>query len=153
MNVRNGLLAGAAGTAILNAVTYADITLRGRPPSVVPKKMALRIAKAAGIDELDDDRQTALGALLGYADGFGSGMLLAAVRPHLRGVPQFWIGCGLAAMTLVLSEGSATAAGETNPKEWGLSGWLSDIVPRLLYGWIACVTYDALQPAARGPAQ
>ena len=34
-----GLLAGAAGTTALNAVTYADMALRGRPGSEIPEHL------------------------------------------------------------------------------------------------------------------
>jgi hypothetical protein len=62
----------------------------------------------------------------------------------MRNVPWFVAGLGLAAFTLFLSEGPATAMGKTDPRAWGLSGWISDIVPRTLYGCVTCLVYDAL---------
>ena len=43
-----GLIAGAAGTAALHAVTYLDMALRGRPASTVPEQLVDAIAGATG---------------------------------------------------------------------------------------------------------
>lgn len=154
-----GAAAGAAGTAILDVTTYADMALRGRAPSELPQKVVKEIAHRARIapldkpDELmsdaDRNRQTALGALLGYADGFGAGALFGALRPQLRGISWFWAGIALGTATLLLSEGSATALRQTDPRKWGASGWVADLVPRFLYGWVTALTFDALAKDAR----
>jgi hypothetical protein len=75
---------------------------RGRPPSELPDKMARKLADMAGYgdfakpaEELDDKtkkQRAGIAALLGYADGFGSGALFGIVRPYVRGVPWFWAG-------------------------------------------------------------
>ncbi|MGH7757420.1 MAG: hypothetical protein ACREM8_14205 [Vulcanimicrobiaceae bacterium] len=153
-NLFFGTLAGAAGTATLNALTYADMALRGRPPSELPDKMVRKFAELAGCTELAkpqtelNDRtkhqRTGYGALLGYADGFAAGAIFGAVRPALRGIPWFWCGIALGALTMAMSEGTATALGQTDPAEWPLSAWLSDIGPRCVYGWVTCITYDGL---------
>src|SRR3569833_2837053 len=43
-----GLLAGAAGTTALNAVTYGDMALRGRPASEVPERLVDRLGLRRG---------------------------------------------------------------------------------------------------------
>lgn len=149
-----GAAAGAAATAVLNATTYADMAIRGRAPSSLPDAMAAEFAKRAGIERLAKPREqlderashqrTGLGALLGYADGFAAGAAFGIVRPAAREVSWFWAGIGLAVATMALSEGTATVMGKTNPATWPLSSWLEDIVPRCLYGWIACATFDRL---------
>lgn len=150
----NGAVAGAAGTAVLNATTYADMALRGRPPSDMPQKMVKEFARRAGATafakpdgELPEDvrnRETALGALLGYADGLGSGALFGLARPAMRGISWFWAGIALGAFTGLLSEGIATAMGQTDPRKWGAAGWTADIVPRCFYGWVTCLAFDEL---------
>ncbi len=150
-----GLAAGAAGTAALNATTYLDMALRARPPSELPEKMVAEFAKMAGVDalakpssELSDaakNRRMGVAALLGYTDGFGVGALFGALRPSMQDVSWFWAGIGLAAATMLMSEGLATAMEQTNPREWGVAGWLSDIVPRCLYGWVTALTFDRLK--------
>jgi hypothetical protein len=139
-----GLAAGAAGTAVLNATTYADMAIRARPASKVPKRVVKEFARWGGVQKLPPERTKGLSMLLGYADGFGTGVLLGVMRPRMRGVPWFIAGMGLAAFTLFLSEGSATAMGKTDPLKWSASDWLADIVPRMLYGCVTCFVYDAL---------
>lgn len=140
----SGAIAGAAGTAVLNAGTYIDMAVRGRPPSELPEKMVSRIASTAGI-AVEPNRRIALGALLGYADGFGIGALFGIIRPQTQHFTWFWAGIALAAATMLVSEGSATALGETNPARWPVSQWISDLLPRCFYGWITCITYDHLE--------
>lgn len=142
--VLHGVAAGAAGTAVLNATTYADMAIRARPESKVPKRVVKEVARRTGFGRLPRERTQGLSMLLGYADGFGSGVLLGVLRPRTRTVPWYVAGLGLAAFTMLLSEGTATAMGKTNPREWGLSGWVADIVPRVLYGCVACAVFDAL---------
>jgi hypothetical protein len=139
-----GIAAGAAGTAILNATTYADMAIRARPPSKIPKRVVKQVARWSGVRNLRPERTEGFSALLGYADGFGTGVLFGVLRPRMRNVPWFVAGVGLAAFTLLLSEGTATAMGKTDPRTWGISGWIGDIVPRALYGCVTCLVYDAL---------
>ncbi|HEY9179725.1 MAG TPA: hypothetical protein VIO32_03335, partial [Candidatus Baltobacteraceae bacterium] len=134
-----GLAAGAAGTAVLNATTYADMAIRARPPSKVPQRVVKEFARWGGVRRLPRGRTQGLSMLLGYADGFGTGVLFSVVRPRMRNVPWFIAGAGLAAFTMLLSEGSATAMGKTDPRTWGVSGWIADFVPRILYGCVTCL--------------
>lgn len=70
--------------------------------------------------------------LLGYADGFGTGVLFGVMRPRMRGIPWFVAGAGLAVFTLFLSEGSATAMRKTDPLKWSAPDC------------VTCLVYDAL---------
>ena len=149
-----GKLAGLAGTASLDAVTYLDMAIRGRPPSELPDKMVRKLAELGGFEEfakppeeLDDKTQqqrAGIAALLGYADGAGSGVLFGLVRPYISVVPVFWAGIGLAGLTMLLSEGLAAKLGQTDPSTWPASAWIEDIVPRCVYGWVTCYVYDRL---------
>jgi hypothetical protein len=152
-----GALAGAAGTAALDAVTYADMALRGRPPSELPDNMARKLAELIGCDEfakpadrLSDrvkQQRAGIAALLGYADGFGTGAIVGLVRPALRDVPLFWAGIGAGVLGMVMSEGVATVLGQTDPSKWPLSSWVEDIVPHCVYGWVTCIVFDAMMDA------
>jgi hypothetical protein len=149
-----GAVAGAAGSAVLDVTTYADMAIRGRAPSELPQKMVKEIAQRAHVEpfnkpdqqlsDTDKHRETAFGALMGYADGLGVGALYGAIRPAMRNVSWFWAGVGLAAVTMLLSEGSATALKQTDPRKWGVSGWIADLTPRFLYGWVTALTFDGL---------
>ena len=150
-----GALAGAAGTVALNVVTYLDMAARGRSASKTPAKTAGELSRRAGIDlaatnDKDADKKTArnrrqaLGALLGYVTGVGVGMAYGAARPRLGAVapPVAATGLGLAAMAG--SDVPATALGVTDPRQWSMSSWASDIVPHLAYGLVVASAYDAV---------
>ncbi|GAC1303056.1 MAG: hypothetical protein NVSMB19_12820 [Vulcanimicrobiaceae bacterium] len=140
-----GLLAGAAGSVALDLFSYGDMFARGRAASELPATVAQKLAARVGLQRLangDDDatkhRRSAAGALLGYAVGTGAGAGYALLRPRVeRWLPWPVAGVILGAATLVASEGSATALGATDWRTWSASDWISDIVPRTLYGLTA----------------
>ena len=145
-----GLAAGAAGTVALNVTTYLDMALRGRGSSGMPAQAAGKLADKAGVDlsgagdeETAHNRQSGLGALLGYATGLGVGAVYGIVRPSMRRLPWPLAGVGLAAAAMAGSDVPATALGITDPREWPASSWLSDIIPHLAYGFATALTYDA----------
>jgi hypothetical protein len=144
-----GTAAGAVGTVALNVTTYADMAIRARPSSSVPSQVAGELAQKAGIDlgseEAAENRKSGLGALMGYVVGLGLGTAYGAVRPHLLNgvsVPLAGVGLGLAAMAG--SDVPATATGVTDPTQWNMSSWASDVVPHLAYGLVTAVVYEAL---------
>jgi hypothetical protein len=146
-----GAVAGAAGTAVLDITTYADMALRGRPSSKTPSTMVKIVAESAGIEPLaagDDtakNRRSGVGALLGYAVGLGVGTVYGAIRPSLRGkVPLVVAGLAAGAAAMALADVPATTTGATDPKTWGPSGWLADAIPHALFGLTLALTFDAL---------
>lgn len=148
--VRRGLIAGAAGVTALDAVTYLDMLVRGRPASDVPARTVNELAKKIGIDKLDADdekttnRRSATGALVGYADGVLSSVAYGALR---SAVPIPWpVGAALlAGMTLLVGEGSAVRTGVVDWSKWGAKEWIADIVPRLAYGGVAALVVEAME--------
>ena len=149
-----GTAAGAVGTVALNAVTYGDMMVRGRPASSVPSQVAGQLIEKAGIDlstqseEQGDptaqNRQSGLGALQGFAVGLGIGAVYGVVRPSLGDVSKVRAGTVLCLAAMVASDGPAVALGVTDPRQWDLNSWLSDIVPHLAYGLATALSYDAL---------
>ncbi|MFL6238346.1 MAG: hypothetical protein ACJ735_02470 [Actinomycetes bacterium] len=146
-NVALGLLAGGAGTAALNLVTYLDMATRGRPPSELPEQaVTLGTEKAnvrLGDEDHADNRKRALGALLGYVTGLGVGAAFGALRAHWRvptGAAAGLLGLG----AMAASDVPMTAAGLTNPRTWRAQDWLSDLIPHLAYGAITALTYEAM---------
>jgi hypothetical protein len=152
-----GTAAGAIGTVALNAVTYGDMAVRGRPASNVPAQVAGKLADKAGADlsgegEGSDDstaqnRRSGSGALQGYLVGLGIGTAYGLIRSGLRDVskPRAGIALGLAAMAG--SDVPSTVLGVSDPTSWGLNSWLSDLVPHLAYGLTTAVAYDTLAAA------
>jgi len=47
-----GLLAGAAGTFVLDAVSYIDMFARGRPSSELPATVVQKLAQRSGLESL-----------------------------------------------------------------------------------------------------
>lgn len=149
-----GTAAGAIGTVALNAVTYGDMFVRGRPASSVPSQVASRIVEKAGIDlsteseeqdgPIAHNRQSGLGALQGFAVGLGIGTVYGLLRPSLGDVSKVRAGTVLCLVAMVASDGPAVALGVMDPRQWDLNSWLSDIVPHLAYGLATALSYDAL---------
>lgn len=155
----HGAVAGAAGTTALNLATYVDMTLRGRASSEVPAKVAGNLTDAIGLDleaqangsnhVSDSERSKAqqrlsgLGALMGYATGLSLGVLYGLARPYLKRAPLPLVGLALGAAAMAASDAPATITGATNPKTWGLSGWLSDIAPHAIYGLATAAAFES----------
>lgn len=134
-----GVVAGTAGTVALNAVTYLDMLVRGRPSSQLPGVVAEQLAADVGLDltgsgEDADNRREALGALAGMVTGVGVAVVCSTVFPRLGRrrllLPATVVG-GLAA---VGANGPLVAKGLTDPKQWDATAWASDLVPHLAYG-------------------
>lgn len=163
-NVLIGAAAGAVGTAALNITTYADMVVRGRGASDVPAKTAGKLLDRAGVhladgaaqkgDETAQHRLSGAGALLGYAAGLGVGAGYGLLRPLLRGLPTPLAGLVLGAAAMAASDIPATATGATDPADWGVAGWVADIVPHLIYGLVTAAAFEAFagQGAGSRPA-
>jgi hypothetical protein len=157
-DVIRGALAGAAGTTALNAVTYLDMVLRGRPVSRTPEETIRRIeelthrplsADGPG-SEKAANRRSGLGALLGIAAGLGGGAVYGLVRSRLaRNVPlplmAVGVGVGVNAGTVV----PMAALGVADPRTWSVTDWISDVVPHLAYGFVTAWVFDLLSPPPR----
>jgi hypothetical protein len=137
-----GAAAGAAGSTALNAVTYLDMAVRGRPASDTPGQTVRRLSAVThvpvpGDGESRDNRVAGLGPLAGLVTGVGSGMLLALARAA-GWRPGLVAEAGVAAaLALLGSNGPMTALGVTDPRTWPASSWVSDVVPHLVYGAVA----------------
>ncbi|WP_369139009.1 hypothetical protein [Modestobacter versicolor] len=134
-----GLVAGAAGTAALHAVTYLDMALRGRPASTVPEQLVDAIADATGTavpgrGAERDARRRGLGELAGIVNGVGLGVVFSLVRSAGVRLP-FPVGAvvkGAAAMAAI--DVPVAALGVSDPRRWSREDWLADAVPHLAYG-------------------
>ncbi|RKN09694.1 hypothetical protein [Streptomyces radicis] len=151
--ITKGLLAGAAGTTALNITTYGDMLIRGRPASGTPDEVVGELAYRTGISPGDPkhgpNRETAMGALFGYATGLAVGAAYGAMRDRGGRMPRWLAGPALGAAAMAGSDVPAASLGVTRPTSWGTRGWVSDIVPHLVYGATTAMAYEAM-PARRG---
>lgn len=142
-----GAVAGAVGTLALDTVSYSDMLVRGRPASALPGEAATRLAGMIGVrlgapgSDTRSNRASALGAVLGYATGVAIGAAYARVAPRRGGVRT---GLALGAAAMVATNAPMVVQGLTDPRTWGLAGWMSDILPHVAYGLAADATYRAI---------
>jgi hypothetical protein len=118
-----GAAAGAAGTTALNAVTYLDMALRGRPASSAPEDTVEKLSEVAAVPVPGDketraNRIAGLGPLTGLLAGVGTAAVLGALR-------SVGMRPGLAASSLAAAAGAMivgtapmTALGITDPRTW-----------------------------------
>lgn len=146
----HGLVAGAAGTTALNAATYLDMALRGRPESSTPKQTVEKAAGIVGADipgsgEQQQARASGLGALLGIAAGVTAGAALSACRVAgpLQGraatLTTAW------ALAMIAGNGPMTMLGVTDPRTWSSKDWVADVVPHLAYAVAAASTLEIIE--------
>jgi hypothetical protein len=150
--VLRGATAGAAGTTALNAVTYLDMTVRGRATSSTPEQTVEALAEKAhvpipGDEEKRSNRVQGLGPLTGLVAGVGVGVLAGLARAAgLRSQPL--VGTALSTVAVLIgSNGPMTVLGITDPRTWSATDWISDVVPHLAYGVVVKTTMDAFDRA------
>jgi len=99
------------------------------------------------------NRLLGLGALTGYAAGIGMGLILG-LASALGWRPSLLVATLVATViALVGTNGPMTVLGVTDPRTWGLVGWISDLVPHLGYGVVtALVLHYLYRPGAVQPA-
>ena len=154
VDVVDGAMAGALGTLALNALTFADMAVRGRPSSAVPVDTVQRLERGAGVDlaagggeEVGRHRREGIGALLGYLTGTALGVAYALVGRPLPGLARLHpllAGGAVGAAAMVAANGGAVVARATDPRRWGVAGWIADIVPHAGYGVVTATAYDRL---------
>ncbi|MBJ7902585.1 hypothetical protein [Streptomyces sp. DSM 110735] len=144
--ILRGGVAGAAGTTVLNAVTYADMALRGRPASEAPSEVVDKVAHdvghpVPGEGATRDNRVTGIAALTGIGVGCATGVAVAVLRGVGIRMP-WWLG-GIVTGALAMAGADLPMArlGVSDPRTWSAVDWTSDVVPHLIYG---TVTYGIL---------
>jgi len=149
----DGAIAGAVGSVALNVVSYLDMVLRARPASSTPESVAGRLAEVThvglGPEDRAANRRSGLGPLLGYGIGVAAGVGFVLLAGDRR-LPLPLAAVTLGGAVMMVSDGSMTALGVTDPRTWRRSDWLADIVPHLAYGAAAAATWNRLRPPVSG---
>jgi hypothetical protein len=140
-----GLAGGAAGTTALNAVTYLDMAVRGRPASSTPEEAVEKLAGKVGAEvpggqQSRQNRLAGLGPLTGVATGLGVGAVFGLART-LGFRPSALVG-GVAAMAA--TDTAMAALDVSDPSAWSATDWLSDAVPHLAYGLVTAALIERL---------
>jgi hypothetical protein len=141
-NLMRGAAAGAAGTTALNAVTYLDMAVRGRPASSIPQQAVEMIAEQSGHPvqgegELRQNRLEGLGALSGIGTGIGIGALAGLLRPVLAHLPVLLGATVLGGAAMAAADLPLQRLKLTDISSWSATDWASDVVPHLAYGVVA----------------
>jgi hypothetical protein len=154
----SGAAAGAAGTTALNVISYLDIAVRGRPTSTTPERTVEAMGRLLGLtvpgtgDTLAN-RLLGLGALTGYAAGIGVGLILGLAYA-MGWRPGLLVATLVAtAIALVGTNGPMTVLGVTDPRTWGVVGWISDLIPHFGYGVVTALVLQYLFPLSRASAE
>jgi hypothetical protein len=153
-NLLRGAAAGAAGTTALNAATYADMSVRARPPSSAPQHAVEEVAQRAGhpVPGRGPERQNrlaGLGPLAGTAVGIGVGAVAGGLRPVVDRLPFPIGGALLGAAAMVATDAPMSKLDLTNPSSWSSSDWLADALPHLAYGVVTFLTLRGMRPRSR----
>jgi uncharacterized membrane protein len=152
--ILKGVVAGAAGTTVLNAVGYADMAVRGRPASSTPEQVVEQLARRSGltIPGAGQERQSrleGLGALTGMAAGVGVGAAAGLVPGAVRRLGPLAGPAAIGAAAMLATDLTIAVLGVSDPRTWDAASWLSDVVPHLAFG---AVVYAALAGPPGGPA-
>jgi hypothetical protein len=150
-----GAAAGAAGTTALNAVTYLDMVLRGRPSSDTPERVVQQLAERSGqpipgTDEEVQNRLQGLGALTGLGTGLLIGALAGLLRPAVLGLGPVLGPALLGGSAMLATDLPMARLGVTDPGSWDAVSWASDAVPHLAYGAVAYGGLAAWQTHQKG---
>ncbi|MFF6994897.1 hypothetical protein ACFY93_08050 [Streptomyces sp. NPDC008313] len=149
-SITRGCAAGAAGTTALNAVTYADMALRGRPSSSTPETVVdlvtTRMGHPVPRTRERDNRLSGLGALSGIAVGTGTGVAVSLIRRAGVRVPLWLGGLLTGALAMALTDAPMARLGVSDPRTWSAADWASDVVPHLAYGLVTYAVVAAPDP-------
>lgn len=144
-----GAVAGIAGTAALDATTYLDMAVRGRPASTTPEQTVERLAlllrlplpAAAG-------RRGALlrkaGSVLGLGAGVAAGLGAGWLRSHVRSGSQVVTAATFGATALLVGNVPMTLLGVTDPGTWTAEDWAADVVPHAMYALAAAAAWHMI---------
>jgi hypothetical protein len=152
VTILDAVTAGAAGTTALNAATYLDMAVRGRPASQSAEETVRRLADRSHVDlgpgPKATNRRSGLGPLLGYLAGIGTPVIFGLAARNRR-IPVSAAAPLLGAAAMVAADAPLTGLRVSDPRTWSRTDWASDIVPHLVYGVVTAAVWHRLANAHR----
>jgi hypothetical protein len=154
LGVVSGAVAGAAGSTALNAATYLDMIIRGRPASSTPEETVEAIddrtpGSIPGEDDSRSNRVSGLGALSGIVTGVAVGVVFGVLR-QVGVRPHPLLGSALTGLTVMaVTDGAMAKLGVSDLRRLGAADWVADLVPHLTYGAVTWSVLQALQDDRR----
>lgn len=147
-----GLVAGTAGVTALNAVSYLDMLVTGRPASDAPTATVAALLDRAGVSPPHDkNSRSALGALAGIGTGLAVGVATSAARRIGVRLPAP-VGAVLAgAAAMAATDAPMALLGVSDPRRWAAGAWARDIGPHLAYGVAVRSVLDGWAPPREEP--
>jgi hypothetical protein len=149
-----GGAAGAAGSAVLNLVTYLDMLARARPASEAPQQLVEELALDAGVTIPGSpherrNRVQALGPISGLLTGIAVGMGAGGARQAgLR--PPAWVAVPvIAAVAMAAADVPLAVTKVSDPREWAVSDWLTDGLPHIAFASVVHVLLTELEATTR----
>ena len=148
--VSAGIVAGATGTLALDIASYIDMVTSGRAASETPAKLVEAMAKSFGFDSLTDDsdeaknRRSALGAVLGYANGLSFGIVHGLFNGVFRHLPWPIEGVIIALASTAATDALYAKYDVADPTTYTPSVWAYDIGFHLVYGLVTAATLRAI---------
>lgn len=147
-----GALAGLAGTAALNAVTYLDMAARGRPASSAPEQVVEELTKRTGrgvpgTGAEREHRVQGLGALAGIATGTLAGAAAGQAPGLVRGLGPVLGPVLLGGAVMAATDLGMAGLGVSDPRSWDAAAWLSDALPHLAFGLVTWSLLADLTPS------
>ena len=139
-SMRNGALAGLAGTAVMTAAQTGEMKVSGRPPSTVPGQVASRLLH---VTPNSDTKMTQMSTGMHWAHGMTHGLVRAGVgRLGLTGMPAaathlalMWTGDAILYKVLDVAEW---------PWHWSAAELAPDLLHKGTYAVATSLAYDRL---------
>ena len=96
-------------------------------------------------DQVAQNRESGLGALLGYVNGLATGAAYGLLRTQVDDVPLPLASILVGLTAMAASDIPLVALGVSNPRTWGISGWAADIIPHFIDGIVTVAVYEILR--------
>jgi hypothetical protein len=124
------------------------MAVRGRASSSTPQETVEAMADRSPMDvpvdgQTRSNRVSGLASLMGLATGVTVGAVYGAAT--VAGRPPWWLASGMLSLAAMLGGNAPMAKlGVTDPRQWDVADWASDVVPHLAFGLVTALVFEAV---------